>query len=128
MNGLHEKNNQEGHAAGDVMLQAVAVAMAEAFGRENTFRFGGDEFVSIVFDTPRPDIEKRVEAVKKKLEDMGYFVSYGMAEKLTGGINSDRMLMEAEKQMREAKACFYSNPENSRCARLSENVNKSETL
>ena len=45
VNGLHEKNNEEGHAAGDLMLQTVAGAMAEAFGRENTFRFGGDEFV-----------------------------------------------------------------------------------
>lgn len=106
----------------------LIVAMAEAFGRENTFRFGGDEFVSIVFDTPLSDTEKKVRAVQKKLEGMGYFVSYGMAEKPAGGINSDRMLMEAEKQMREAKARFYSNSENSHRARISENIGNGETL
>ncbi len=126
VNGLHEKNNQEGHAAGDLMLQTVARKMAEAFGKENTFRFGGDEFVSIVFDAPLSGTGKKMDAVQKKLEDMGYFVSYGMAEKPAGRIDSDRMLMEAEKQMREAKARFYSNPEHSRRARLAEDTQNSQ--
>ena len=55
-----------------------------------------------------------------ELEKMGYFVSYGMAERPAGQINSDKMLMEAEKKMREAKAAFYSNPEHSRRARMPE--------
>lgn len=99
MNGLHEKNNQEGHAAGDLMLQTVARAMAEAFGRENTFRFGGDEFVSIVFDAPLAETEKKMASVQKELEDREYFVSWGMTEKPAGKIDSDQMLMEAEKEM-----------------------------
>lgn len=121
VNGLHEVNNQKGHAAGDRMLQTVAGAMAEAFGRDRTFRFGGDEFVSIVFDTPLARTAQMAEAVQKKLAGEGYFVSCGMAERPAGKIDSDRMLMEAEKKMREAKARFYSTPEHSRRARLSEN-------
>ena len=95
--------------------------MAEAFGRDRTFRFGGDEFVSIVFDTPLARTAQMAEAVQKKLAGEGYFVSCGMAERPAGKIDSDRMLMEAEKKMREAKARFYSTPEHSRRARLSEN-------
>lgn len=120
VNGLHEVNNQKGHAAGDLMLQTVAGAMAEAFGRERTFRFGGDEFVSFVFDTPLADTMQMAEAVQKKLAGQGYFVSYGMAERPAGEIDSDRMLIEAEKRMREAKARFYSSPEHSRRARMPE--------
>ena len=127
VNGLHEKNNREGHAAGDRILQTVAKTMADAFGRENTFRFGGDEFVSIVFDAPLSDTGKQMEAVQKKLEEMGYFVSYGMTEKPAGRIDSDRMLMEAEKQMRVAKARFYSGPEQLRRARLAEDPESSES-
>lgn len=127
VNGLHEKNNQEGHAAGDLMLQTVASAMAEAFGREHTFRFGGDEFVSIVFDALLSDTGKKMEAVQKKLEDIGYFVSFGMTEKPAGKIDSDQMVLEAEKQMREAKARFYSSPVHSRRARLAEDTRNSQT-
>lgn len=120
VNGLHELNNREGHAAGDRMLKAVAGEMAKAFGCDHTYRFGGDEFVSLVFDAPLDETKERAAAVQKKLEKMGYFVSYGMAERPAGKINSDKMLMEAEKKMREAKAAFYSTPEHSRRARMPE--------
>ncbi len=50
VNGLHEKNNSEGHEAGDIMLRTVAEALQAVFGPEHTFRIGGDEFVAFRTD------------------------------------------------------------------------------
>ena len=58
--------------------------------------------------------------MQKSLEDRGYFVSCGLTEKPAGKIDSDRMLLEAEKEMRDAKALFYADPEHSRRARVTE--------
>jgi hypothetical protein len=63
-----------------------------------------------------------VKCKTHKYEDRAFGLKYGKAEKPAGRINSDRMLMEAEKWMWEAKVRFYSNLENSRRVRLSENI------
>ena len=49
-NGLHELNNEQGHDAGDRMLQTVAREMQSRFGDAHTYRVGGDEFVAFVPD------------------------------------------------------------------------------
>lgn len=40
VNGLHEMNNRDGHAAGDRMLREVAEAIVRCFGSEHTYRMG----------------------------------------------------------------------------------------
>ena len=63
INDLKHVNDRWGHACGDKIIRAAASAIAGSFGRENTFRIGGDEFIAIVEGAT-------VEQVAQLLENM----------------------------------------------------------
>lgn len=107
VNGLHEMNNNRGHRAGDEMLQTVAATIAEAFGKDLTFRFGGDEFVSLAMDSSMADVEEKLEKVRDDLQASGYHVSFGLAEEEAGTEPYDLVILRAEERMRKNKAEFY---------------------
>lgn len=107
VNGLHEMNNRRGHLAGDEMLQTVADAIAGAFGKDLTFRFGGDEFVSLALDSSMADVEENLEKIRHDLNASGYHVSFGIAEEAAGTEPYDLVVLQAEQRMRKSKADFY---------------------
>lgn len=107
VNGLHEMNNSRGHRAGDEMLQTVAETIAGAFGKELTFRFGGDEFVSLAMDSSMAVVEEKLEKVRDDLQASGYHVSFGLAEEEAGTEPYDQVVLQAEERMRKNKADFY---------------------
>lgn len=107
VNGLHEMNNNRGHRAGDEMLQTVAATIAGAFGKDLTFRFGGDEFVSLAMDFSIAVVEEELEKVRDDLQASGYHVSFGLAEEAAGTEPYDRVVLQAEERMRKNKAEFY---------------------
>ena len=61
VNGLHEMNNAQGHEAGDRMLKYVAGALQEQFGREDSYRIGGDEFVAMAADADETAVQHKVD-------------------------------------------------------------------
>lgn len=40
-------NDVYGHATGDIVLSSFAFSLGEAFGKQNVYRYGGDEFLVI---------------------------------------------------------------------------------
>ena len=114
VNGLHELNNKEGHPAGDRMLKEIAKIMQQTFGPEHTYRIGGDEFVAFCMDDKIDRVSLELSEIEKKLDEMGYHISFGVAsgKKSEGGINMVELVKEAENHMFEAKKDFYSRPEN----------------
>lgn len=108
VDGLHELNNAEGHEAGDKMLCFVADNMAALWGRENTFRIGGDEFISFEFDVPEEATLKEVERLKSKIEEAGYSASIGCVTDDIKGINIQEFIKWAESRMYDAKRRHYS--------------------
>lgn len=119
VNGLHELNNSQGHEAGDEMLKTVAVTIRNYFGDEHSYRIGGDEFVAFVLDEETEDIKKKTEAVARKLEAKGYYVSVGISigrpKNLT---ETEELVKKAEAEMYAAKKIFYENGGRDRRGRM----------
>lgn len=120
VNGLHEMNNKYGHHAGDIMLQEVASALREYFGQEHTYRIGGDEFVAFRVDGRLDELRSEMEQISRKLDSLGYCVSFGMAvfeKKENHDFDIYELIKEAEDNMYDAKREFYSQAANDRISR-----------
>ena len=116
VNGLHEMNNKKGHPEGDRMLREVAEAMQQRFGREHTYRVGGDEFVAFRVDGRPEELQAEIDRLRQALDEKGYHVSFGTAvrEKAQDGLNMQELVNEAETNMFAAKRLFYRQPGNDR--------------
>lgn len=119
VNGLHEMNYREGHSEGDKMLREVAEAMQRYFGREHTYRIGGDEFVGFKVDAQPQSVRLDVEQLRRALTEQGYHVSFGIAvrQKAQGEPNMRDIVNEAEIDMFDDKREFYRRSENDRRGR-----------
>lgn len=73
-NGLKHTNDTYGHKYGDMLLTSVSSSLAGAFGEENCFRTGGDEFMVLLDGENKglvdPKIKKFKELLKSKGEDV----------------------------------------------------------
>ena len=107
VNGLHELNNTEGHEAGDKMLQFVASVMQNLFGRDNTYRIGGDEFVAIGVDKSLDEVLSLVQQMKAAVESAGYHIAAGIGIEEKKIIAVDSIIKDAEQEMYKDKAEFY---------------------
>lgn len=119
VNGLHEMNNKNGHLAGDRMLREVAETLQQRFGREHTYRVGGDEFVAFRVDGQPESMPSEIDQMKHALEKKGYHVSFGTAvrEKTQGSLDMRELVNEAEINMFAAKREFYRQPGKDRRSR-----------
>ena len=63
-------NDSLGHLVGDMLLERVSETIKSCLRKEDTLaRFGGDEFVILIEDVPRPSLAIRVaERILEKLE------------------------------------------------------------
>ena len=106
-NGLHELNDAKGHSEGDRMLQTVANAISEAFGRENTYRIGGDEFVAFCADTPDETLRGRVKSILSAVTGAGYSASVGTSRQDKSALDMRTLIKQAEGLMYEDKRRYY---------------------
>ena len=107
LNGLHELNNTKGHEAGDKMLQFVAEKLVEQFGKNNTYRIGGDEFVSFVIDGCADEIQKKINMVVRSAKEQEYYVSIGYDTGFCSDMDMGSLINTAEMRMYAAKKQFY---------------------
>ncbi len=107
-NGLHDINNEKGHAAGDAMLSAVAAAMRAEFGPDCTYRIGGDEFVALIPALGKAVIEEKINRIDEAVKAKGYHVSsgYSCGEADTQEAKN-ALVTEAELLMYENKRKYY---------------------
>ena len=68
VNRLKETNDQFGHDRGDMLIIDTARILKEVFGAENTFRFGGDEFVAVIEDASEAALADAKEAIERMVE------------------------------------------------------------
>ena len=68
LNGLKQKNDREGHGAGDNLLKAAAALLSDVFHDAEIYRAGGDEFLIIAPDVPEEELEARVEKLRRDSE------------------------------------------------------------
>lgn len=107
VNGLHELNNTKGHEAGDRMLQFIAEKLQEQFGKKDTYRIGGDEFVAFVMDCSLNQLQKKIDIVVEAVEEETYHISIGYDTGFGSEMDMDTLIKNAEKRMYEAKKLFY---------------------
>lgn len=104
-NGLHELNNSQGHLAGDKMLRSVADALVDAFGGEDVYRIGGDEFL-VFTETDEDTAAQRAAGAKEEVSKAGYHVSVGTASgEKTDAVTA--IVKAAEQEMYEDKRRYY---------------------
>ena len=107
VNGLHELNDTQGHAAGDQMLSRIAGVLQDTFGENDTYRIGGDEFVVFAIDVDEDVVKNHVEKAIRKIEDYGYHVACGWARQIKGLGDINTLICSAEEKMYESKRNYY---------------------
>lgn len=106
VDGLHEMNNQCGHISGDHMLKAVANTMKDEFGADNTYRIGGDEFLSFVSGFSEEQMYLHIKRLTSTLEAQDYHISLGLAWRKNIPLVYD-LVKAAETKMYHAKSQYY---------------------
>jgi diguanylate cyclase (GGDEF)-like protein len=70
IDNLKPINDTLGHTAGDKAIRAVARAMRSLVRADDMlFRWGGDEFLVLMFKLPQPDASRRLAKLNKILEE-----------------------------------------------------------
>ena len=106
-NGLHELNDTQGHEAGDRMLQYIADAMRHLFGKDETYRIGGDVFVALGLNKDEATVNELVSSLKQAVESAGYHIAAGVCVKGNKELAVNSMIKDAETEMYADKAAFY---------------------
>ena len=100
-------NNTKGHEAGDKMLQFVGKTLQKEFGKKNTFRIGGDEFVALVTDESEEVVQKKIARMRILVEEKSYHIAVGYSIGNCSETDVSLLISSAEKRMYEAKNLFY---------------------
>jgi diguanylate cyclase (GGDEF)-like protein len=70
IDNLKPINDTLGHTTGDKAIRAVARAMRSLVRADDMlFRWGGDEFLVLMFKLPQPEASRRIEKLNKILEE-----------------------------------------------------------
>lgn len=109
INGLKSVNDNQGHSAGDQLIKNAAEILVRHFGKDNTYRAGGDEFTILIEGIDKEKFEAKYEAFledqKKHLADVS--ISTGAVWDSDSGI-LDKLMQQADAAMYKSKRVFYS--------------------
>lgn len=107
LNGLKQKNDNEGHVAGDNLLKDAAAILSDVFYDTEIYRAGGDEFLIIAPNVPKEELETRVEKLRKDSEDPKN-VSFALGLYYDNGEGDILKAMHiADERMYEDKERYY---------------------
>lgn len=107
LNGLKPVNDKYGHDAGDELLKKASSALKLTFSKSEIYRAGGDEFLVIILDQPKEDIEAKVQKLRENSENTdNVSFSLGFYYNENGG-NIRTAMHEADVRMYEDKKQFY---------------------
>ncbi|MEA5048968.1 MAG: PAS domain S-box protein [Eubacteriales bacterium] len=109
VNGLKIANDVFSHAAGDLLLRRVAEVFRECAGSGDIVaRWGGDEFLVIMPNTPLAVAEAKVKKLRNRFREksegtMQLSVSLGCAERETRNQSISNVIRQAEELMYHQK-------------------------
>lgn len=114
VNSLKQVNDQQGHAAGDMLLRQVADSIRSITSRNvQAYRYGGDEFIAVVGNHPISYMEMLVELCESRLALLSR--RSGMSSSVTVGRSYAVAPFSVRDLIRLADADMY---ERKRAARL----------
>lgn len=105
-------NDKYGHEAGDVVLKDIAKLLVSSFRSSDICcRYGGEEILIILYDTPVEDAMLKIEHVRKSIEELTFhFVgtmsitaSFGISNFPVDGDNSEALIKAADEALYQAK-------------------------
>ena len=79
-NNLKKLNDSEGHDAGDMLLRSIAEAIVSVWGKERSYRTGGDEFTVITEGVKEKVTRKNMETFRELVSDDGCSAAVGYAD------------------------------------------------
>ena len=96
LDGLKRLNDEQGHAAGDAALVALATALRQSMRADDSaFRFGGDEFVVLAPVSTAADLARLFDRVR----EVAPAFSVGIAEAPRDGMTQDALVAVADERM-----------------------------
>jgi diguanylate cyclase (GGDEF)-like protein len=104
VDGFKKYNDTFGHLQGDVALKTIArLLQSEIRSSDILGRFGGDEFVAILYESEREGAERVVEKMKKAIKNADFGtkslgVTIGMAI-FRAAMTADQLLQEADQDL-----------------------------
>ncbi|MBQ3281239.1 MAG: diguanylate cyclase [Eubacterium sp.] len=117
INDLKLINDRYGHIGGDKAIRAAARVIAEVYGKENTFRIGGDEFIAIIGKLSDDEAAGRAQRIKELTDeynrtrldsDAALSLSLGQAAFIPGQDHSFRdVFVRADEQMYKKKDSYH---------------------
>ncbi|MBQ8095254.1 MAG: EAL domain-containing protein [Clostridia bacterium] len=112
LNDFKTVNDTRGHEEGDRILKQTGTLLADTFGAEHCYRYGGDEFLVILPDISEETFRNKMDSLKSS--DISFSVGYAF------GMLSDQdrlrsLIASADEKMYEVKR--YKNTEQSKYSR-----------
>lgn len=107
VNGLHVLNNTKGHTYGDEMLKFVADQIIQYFGKDLTYRIGGDEFIVFIPEPSEWEITQKIRDMRKDIEARDYHIAVGISFDSPNRIDMDNFVRQAEVAMYHDKDDYY---------------------
>lgn len=115
LNELKPVNDHYGHEMGDKYIQAVSGELSQVCRQgDSLFRYGGDEFILLLFDTTVLEVTRNLEQVQKHLSDPSKYsdypflmnISYGIASR-EDGFSVQDLIQIADTRMYQMKKSMH---------------------
>ncbi|GAA0180582.1 hypothetical protein SH2C18_32460 [Clostridium sediminicola] len=117
LNKFKNINDTFGHIIGDEVLKNFSNILKDNFRSSDIIgRFGGDEFVALIYNDDKNEIVLKLKRVLEKLRtdkmsfnniSLNYSFSYGIACYPQNGISFNELIKDADKKMYENKRMAY---------------------
>ena len=103
IDNFKEVNDTKGHQSGDAILRKVAHRLVEKLRSfDHVFRYGGEEFVILLSNTPVAVAYQVAERLRKGIKQVGVTVSIGVASTEEAPSPTD-LVARADRAMYDAK-------------------------
>ena len=103
VDNLKQVNDQQGHLAGDKLIQQVAQLLESCCrGSDYVFRYGGDEFIMLLPETNNAGVTKFEELLEERLEGSSFSFSFGSST-WQDKTKPEKMIQLADVKMYERK-------------------------
>ena len=106
-------NDRHGHLCGDAVLSAIGKRMKEVLrGSDLKCRYGGEEFLVLLPETPLHGARRVAETLRKEIADrpvpwsgeaLTITASFGLAQTLPGEVNVEAVIARADQALYRAK-------------------------
>jgi diguanylate cyclase (GGDEF)-like protein len=107
LNGLKRANDNEGHAASDLLLKKAALVLQKFFTGSNIYRAGGDEFVVISENISEAELTDRLGKLRAATSQPDDEVCFAVGSSIGKAGDIRRLMQEADARMYSDKIHFY---------------------